>query len=148
MKTNLNIEIVDIRGDGFHIFIPALINTQSVKLLIDTGASRTVFDMDALKNILGKDSFDENEQKTTGLGTTDMQSFFAIIDELQLGDVALNSYQSVLLDLAHVNNSYSNIGLSPIIGIIGGDILMKYRAVIDYKKQQLSLYQRKKAIRS
>ena len=148
MKTNLNIEIVDIRGDGFHIFIPALINTQSVKLLIDTGASRTVFDMDALKNILGKDSFDENEQKTTGLGTTDMQSFFAIIDELQLGDVALNSYQAVLLDLAHVNNSYSNIGLSPIIGIIGGDILMKYRAVIDYKKQQLSLYQRKKAIRS
>lgn len=143
MKSIIKLDIVDIKGDGYHVFVPVTINNHIVHLLIDTGASRSAFDMNTLKIILGESDFQQNEQLTTGLGTKTMESFFAHIDTMMIGELLITDYTAVLLDLTHVNETYTGIGMEPIVGVIGGDILMKYMAVINYKKKELTLYSKK-----
>lgn len=45
----------------------------------------------------------------------------------------IENFEAVLLDLAHVNESYEKLGLTPIDGVLGGDVLYKYNAAINYK---------------
>ena len=49
------------------------------------------------------------------------------------------NYKTILLDLSHVNNSYEQIKLKPVDGVLGSDLLLKYSAVIDYDKKILKL---------
>ena len=76
----------------------------------------------------------ENEQRSTGLGTRDMQSQALYLDTLVIGELTVKKYPAVVLDMSHVNISYSELGMEPIDGVLGSDILMKYGAVIDYGK--------------
>ena len=56
-----------------------------------------------------------------------------------LPDQRKTNLKSVLLDLKHVNVSYDTLGYSAIDGVLGNDVLVKYKAVINYKKLTLSL---------
>ena len=56
-----------------------------------------------------------------------------------LGKLEIADYYATILDLMHVNQSYEKLDLAPIDGVIGGDILTDYNAVIDYKKMELIL---------
>ena len=110
-------------------------------MLIDTGASRSVFDKDRIA-LLFSDSMpelEENLQKSTGLGTNDMPSEAFYLDTLQIGDLEIRNYPAVVLDMSHVNSSYDMLGLPPIDGVLGSDILMKYGARIDYKSKTLRM---------
>ncbi|HVA98908.1 MAG TPA: clan AA aspartic protease, partial [Bacteroidia bacterium] len=55
------------------------------------------------------------------------------------GDLEIKKQPVLLLDLSHVNTSYESIGLKPIDGVLGSDLLLKYDAIIDYKKCELRL---------
>jgi hypothetical protein len=50
-----------------------------------------------------------------------------------------NNYQAVAMNLSHVNYAYAQIGQKPIEGVLGSDLLKKYKAVIDYPKRKLYL---------
>jgi hypothetical protein len=45
----------------------------------------------------------------------------------------------VLFDLSHVNSALTYHNAKPVDGIIGGDILKKAHAIIDYNKKYLYL---------
>ena len=64
MITNVPIEILPIEDDGFHLMLKAKINGKKANLIIDTGASRTVFDEILIKDFLPKayDDFETNEK--------------------------------------------------------------------------------------
>jgi hypothetical protein len=47
---------------------------------------------------------------------------------------------AIVLDLSHVNKSYEMIGLKPIDGVIGSDLLMKLKARIDFLAKTLKIY--------
>ncbi|MEO6302167.1 MAG: hypothetical protein ABIP51_03235 [Bacteroidia bacterium] len=72
-----------------------------------------------------------------------MQSQTTILKKLKLGDLEIINYKTVLLDLSHVNQSYQLIGLNPIDGVLGSDILFQYNAVINYEKKLLTLKYKK-----
>lgn len=44
MITTIPLQILPIENDGFHLMIVVKINRKNANLIIDTGASRTVFD--------------------------------------------------------------------------------------------------------
>lgn len=115
------------------------INNKNAKLIIDTGASKTVFDKERIKNFVKDKSFHEHDKLSSGLGTNTMQSHVTEIKKIQLGKIVINDYKTILLDLSHVNNSYHQVGLKPIEGVLGSDILLEYKAVIDYEKKVLKL---------
>lgn len=138
MKITLEILIIDIQGDGNHLLVDASVNDQPVKMLIDTGASRTVFDKTRLAELVST-GFEKIDRLSTGLGTNTMNSEKICISRLCFKSICFDNYEAVVLDLSHVNDSYIKLGYEGITGVIGGDILQKLDAVIDYKNALLTL---------
>ncbi len=127
--------------EGYHLFIDAMLNSIPVNILIDTGASKTIFDLTRIKKIIKKRELTMGEinKLSTGLGTNTMQSHTVIIGEFSIAELKLKNYSAILLDMAHVNKSYKLMKLKPIDGVLGSDLLMKHKAVIDYKNLILKL---------
>jgi len=144
-KTILPVEILFIEDDGFHLMVKVLINGKKGWMLIDTGASKTVFDTSRIKKFTSENEFMLNEKLSTGLGTNSMQTHSACIKKIQFGELAIKNFDTILLDLSHVNESYRKLGLSEIDGVLGSDLMMKYDAVIDYKAKELMLKWKKQA---
>ncbi len=142
MIYKIPIEIIPIENEGFHLMINGVINGQKANLLIDTGASRSVFDIEKIKKYIGEDQilFEKNEKLSTGLGTNTMESQSVIINELKLGDLIISNYQAVVLEMSHINQSYAKLNLPGIDGVMGGDLFYQYKVVIDYKRKSLKLY--------
>src|SRR6185437_8135239 len=139
MKKSVEIPlyIIAIQSDGFHVFFEAKINGQKAYLLLDTGASRTVFDLETIKQIHSDIELEENEDKATGLGTDSVKNFVAIIEKLEIGEIMLTKYEAGVIDLSHVNASYSRIDIPSIAGVLGSDLLMNFKAVINYGKKTM-----------
>jgi len=150
MPSYIPIEITAIDEDGFHLMIAVEVNGMSARMLLDTGASRSVFDIERIKRFFAdkRPDFETNEKLSTGLGTRDMQSQALYLDELKIGELLIRKYPAVVLDMGHVNLSYSELDLSPIDGVIGSDILMKYGAVINYGKMVMRINKRRVKMRS
>lgn len=121
------------------------VNGIAARMLVDTGASRSVFDGQRLKRFFPDENpeLEENQQKSTGLGARDMMSQALFLDILKIGELVIRNYPAVVLEMSHVNQSYEELGLPPIDGVLGSDILMKYGARIDYRKMILRINLRK-----
>lgn len=139
MKTIIPLTIFPIENDGYHVKLAVKINGKDANLILDTGASRSVFDEARMTAFVHEEHVEEQDRLSSGLGTNTMTSKKALIDKLQLGKMKIADYDATILDLMHVNQSYEKLGLEPIDGILGGDILNDYHAVIDYKKNELVL---------
>lgn len=130
--------LINLQDDGFHLLVEIVVFGQKLLAVVDTGASRSVFDKSFIKNHI-KDLEHTEESHATTLFTTS-STLQAIIPEIKIGRLMLNDYETVALDLEAVNLAYQGLGHPPIIAIIGGDLLLKYQAKIDYKKMKLFLY--------
>jgi hypothetical protein len=139
MITTIPFKILNIDNEGFHLMIKLHINRKVANLIIDTGASKTVFDKTRIGKYVNEKNFEAHDKLSTGLGTNTMESQTTLIRRIKIGEVEILDYKAVLLDLSHVNNSYEQVGLRPIEGVLGCDILMEYNAVIDYEKKILKL---------
>jgi predicted aspartyl protease len=145
MPTYLPIEVIPIEDDGYHLVVRIEVNGVEARMLVDTGASRSVFDAERLMRFFPGQAPDlqENLQKSTGLGAKDIQSQALYLDSLVIGKLVLKNYPAVVLTMNHVNESYESLGLPPIDGVLGSDILMKYGARIDYKNKMIRMNLRK-----
>jgi len=141
MILKISLQRVDLESDGCHLFVEARINSKKANMLVDTGASKTVFDMNRIGKFVKKkkNTFEAFGGRSTGLGTSTMQSMFTIVDEFSISEMKIDNYQAILLDMKHVNKSYRSLGLPPIDGVLGSDLLLKFNAVIDYGKATLKL---------
>ena len=133
------INIINIEGDGFHLIAEGMINNKPARFVVDTGASRTVFDKDRILNYIDNPEFNEKEGISAGIGGTDLSSFIFNIEELSFGNLIINDYQAVAMDLSNVNNSYAMLKLPPVDGVLGGDLMKKYQAVLNYKLKKMRL---------
>lgn len=133
------INIISIEGDGFHIIAEGLINGKSARFVVDTGASRTVFDKERILAYIDNPEFNEKEGLSAGIGGTDISSFIFKLEELSFGELSVKDYQAVAMDLSNVNNSYAMLKIPPVDGVLGGDLLYKHKAVISYKLKKMRL---------
>ena len=74
------INIISIESDGFHLIAEGLINNKTARFVVDTGASRTVFDKDRILNYIENPEFNEKEGISAGIGGTDISSFIFNIE--------------------------------------------------------------------
>ncbi len=137
MKTKLPFEILPIENDGFHLQLKVRINGVEANLILDTGASRSVFDETRITLFTKNNHVEDNERLSTGLGTNTMTSKKVILEKLQLNELIIENYEATILDLAHVNQSYEKLELELIDGVLGSDILVEYNAIIDYGRKEL-----------
>lgn len=130
--------LLNLQDDGFHLLMEVIVFNQPFKAVLDTGASKTVFDKTSIERHINPELLKLSDQLSTGLGTKSMESYVLNIPDLQIGDLHLKDYDAAVLDLSTINFAYEQIEQEPIIGVIGGDLLFKYQAIIDYKKSSLT----------
>lgn len=133
------LQIIDLHEDGFHPLVEVTVFGRSFILVLDTGASKTAFDKSVLFQAHQQAVVTVSDRLSTGLGTNSMASSTAIISDLHLGKLLIKEFEVAVLDLSTINIAYSQLGHPEVLGVLGGDILMKYKAVIDYGGRKLLL---------
>jgi len=137
--TRIPLTLLNLQDDGFHLLVEVVVFNNTFKAVLDTGASKTVFDKRTVEQYADHEHIVLSEHLSTGLGTNSMESYTLLIPELELGDIHLKNYEVALLDLSTINIAYEQLEITPVIGVIGGDLLLKYNAIIDYKQTALFL---------
>jgi hypothetical protein len=139
MNTKIKLEKIQIPPLGCHLVLTVYINQEATRLVLDTGASRSVIDKAYLESLLPKLIFNDESNESAGVGAADLLSYTTNILEFRIGNMKINNIQLACMDLEHVKSSYLKIEEDLIYGVIGGDILEKYNAVINYKDLELTL---------
>ncbi len=144
MIYKIDIDVISLEDDSYHLIVKGTINDIELLMVLDTGASRTCFDINFLKTIISQKTLVENDTISSGIGTNDLQSFSTKIKSFKIAQFKIKNYQAIGIDLTNVHFAYNKLGLPIINGILGSDIFVKYNAVIDYKNKVLKLNKRKK----
>ena len=132
-------QLLDIEGEGFHVMVEGSIHGKEAHFLIDTGASRSVFDPKTISTFIDDLTFEKKEGLTAGVGSSDLESATFQIDVFSLGALESLNYEAVALDLENIHEMYAKLGLPQIDGIIGGDLLKRHKAVINYRCKKMRL---------
>ncbi len=120
-----------------HLHIKANINGVKGNFILDTGASNCCV---CVKNVaLFKLTAKKTKTKAAGAGATGMDTQIAKNNMLQLGRWKMEDLNIVIFDLSHVNQALIEHKSKPVHGIIGADILLKGKAIIDYYNHYLYL---------
>ncbi len=135
----IKLHIKRIPPNGFHVFIKGRIKGVPVDFLIDTGASKSLVDKSFAQKHFPHLRIKQTTHQTTGLGASIENSEFAKMDRINLGNFHLKPAELALLDLSVINTAYAEAGLKPVYAILGGDLLKKYHAIIDYHRRVIDL---------
>lgn len=139
VKSIIPLEVVALQEGSYHVFLKMKVNKKSIRVLLDTGASKTVLDKTFVEEKCKSQKTETIGQSTSSLHSTVSESNITYIKEIQLDQVKLKNFLVAVIDLTHVNQTYEGVGKKPIFGIIGSDILMERKAIIDYSKKILIL---------
>ncbi len=123
---------------GYHLFLNLKVNGVKCRFLIDTGASKSVLDKKYFEEKIGKKYIKTVKQETTGLHSSTSESHFGVVKTIELGHHTVKNYNIAAIDLSHVNQVYRNAKKPKINGILGSDLMLKYKMIVDYG--QLKIY--------
>ena len=133
------IQVLEIDQMGYHLLIEVRINNLKANALIDTGASRTVIDLNRLEFYAGGIQPREYGKPCSGVGSGQIQSFIINLHTFAFGNITLENLEVVAIDLGAINQNYAIFDLPRIDMVLGSDLLLKYKAIIDYSRKILSL---------
>ncbi len=113
-----------------HLLIRAQINGINGNFILDTGASNSCVGFESIEHF----ALDAKKSKTkaSGAGATGMFTQIASDNLLQLGKWKNSKLELIIFDLSHVNEALRQYKVKPVHGIIGADVLMKGKGIIDY----------------
>lgn len=139
MKIITKLHPLTLENKFSHVGISCQVNHQNAFFLIDTGASRSVFDKDKITkyNLQTINTF--HDEKVLGIGNTPLEISMVMAKSFILENYEVRNVGFVTLDLSHINDQLISRELFPIDGILGNDFLILTKAVIDYRKFILSM---------
>ena len=138
MQVKIPVKIIELEPHNFHVIVQSLFSEGKPRnWVIDTGASKTVFDKN-LENLFVL-SNERDELHSAGINEKPIATEIGFIKNFRFGKLKVQELKVALLDLSHINNLYEKSANIKICGLLGGDFLMKHQAIIDYKKRRLIL---------
>lgn len=139
MVVKIPVEILKLEKKGIHLLVKAGINGKTAAMIIDTGASNTVLDINSYDAFAPGGATFRIEAHSATVGSSNLETHTAKINCLSFGEAVLTNYTVILLDLSHINLAFRDAGLPEVHGVLGGDLLMRMKATIDYKGMYLKL---------
>lgn len=139
-KYKIPIQILKLDKQSYHLLIEGRINKQPVNLIIDTGASRSIFDINMPGIIFPEEnleSADTIHSASISAGSIDNKT--GILKSFKLGKLKFKKFPAVLIDLEEMNKLYVGVTGKRIHGLLGSDFLLKMDAVINYGNSTLVL---------
>lgn len=120
-----------------HLMIKAKINSFRGNFILDTGASNSCVGLEGIEKF---QLFSEiSETKAAGAGATGMETQLSKDNSLQLSRWKFNNLNLVIFDMFHVNLALQQYKMKPVDGIIGADVLLQGKGIIDYYNHYLYL---------
>ena len=132
------LKILEIDQMGYHVIIEGMINKLKANVLIDSGASRTVIDLNRLNYFLDNPLTHAYDKSVAGVGSGQITSYLPRIPRLQLGLSILEDLEVVAIDLNAINRNYALYDLPHIDMVLGSDLLLQLGACIDYGERKLT----------
>jgi predicted aspartyl protease len=120
-----------------HLLVKAKINGVSGNFILDTGASNSCVGFESIERF--ELSAKNSKTKASGAGGTGMKTQISAHNHLQLGSWKNTDLSIVIFDLSHVNEALESFKTKPVHGIIGADVLLEGKAIIDYYNHYLYL---------
>lgn len=136
MRTKLNLAF-QFKENGAHIFTDITIFRKKFMALVDTGATSSAFDLDFVKEHLGDKHLHLLDDKAGGLGSADILMFATEL-KFSLGEAKFKQNVAII-DYSHIHQLYEMHGLQKFHFIIGNDILVNNKAIINYQTKTMSL---------
>jgi hypothetical protein len=139
-KITIPIQLIELEDKNYHILIETEFkNGDKGKWAIDTGASKTVFDVNFPQHfkLLAKG---DSDLQSAGIVEAKIETQSGLLHLLKLGKLELNHFPVALIDLQFINNLYQQFTSETLVGLLGSDFLVNHKAIIDYKKLVLTLY--------
>jgi predicted aspartyl protease len=120
-----------------HFAVDGTAGAQTLTLIVDTGASHTILDR------VRAGRFDvvvrQGRGRATGVGAGDQQVAVGVLRRIEIGPLRLDSLEVSVLDLANINQVLRQLRVDPVDGILGADMLLRKRAILDYGAPRLYL---------
>ena len=113
-----------------HLLIKAKINDIEGNFILDTGASNSCVGLESISYFELLTS--ESDTKAAGAGGIGMDTQTSLKNNLKIGRWASKSFDLIIFDMSHVNEALRQYKAKPVHGIIGADVLMQGKAIIDY----------------
>lgn len=135
----IKLKVFKLDGGGRHIALKATINGHKAVLLLDTGASNSIFDSWHI-------AFAETEQKSvksdgsgSGFNSEITNLMQGEIAELKISRFKQIKIKAIFTPMDHINALYKSLKLPVIAGILGCDWLIENSAIIDFSQQILQI---------
>ena len=119
-----------------HLLIQGKINGIKGNFILDTGASNSCVGFESVEYFKLHAQF--SETKAAGAGAVGMETQLAKNNEIQLGRWK-KKFHLIIFDMSHVNEALLQHKTKAVDGIIGADVLLKGKAIIDYCNHYLYL---------
>lgn len=113
------------------------VNSINGRFIIDTGASNSCINYLLSKKF--KLRFKKSKEKASSASSEINDIFYSKNNILEIDDLKKNNFEIILFDMSHINKTFNHHALENIDGIIGGDILKEFKAVINYDKKNIKL---------
>lgn len=120
-----------------HLLIKASINGITGNFILDTGASNSCVGIECIE--LFKLKAGKSKTKAAGAGASGMHTQLAKDNHLRIGTWGSSEFHLVIFDMSHVNDALTQHKAKPVHGIIGADVLLKGKGIIDYYNHCLYL---------
>jgi hypothetical protein len=132
-------EIRELDGNqNMQPVVMAQIDEFQLRLVIDTGASHSCLSKKLVKKFINKKEL--KADVVMGVGRGRLNNKLIEIPSFKIGDLEIKDHLFLSLQISHINKMLTSLGIEPIDGLLGSDILYAYQAVIDYSTQKLIFY--------
>ncbi len=142
MKKKLVFKKINIPPKGIHLWLNIegknLANQSGV--IIDTGASMSVFDPEIMANFLHDIENSSEMDIASGVNADIENPQTGKLSGIQIDDFIINNLEIGIMNLEHIRSIYEAQFNMTICGLLGSDFLDKFDAQIDYKQSILILY--------
>lgn len=139
MPVSVRLKRVKLEKGAWHFHLKAHIEGISITLLLDTGASHTVLDKDFYASTFPENQTQPATKEATGFGSDSIAIHQSVKHRLGFGKMIVKGKKVAVADLSHVNAAYKAIGVKPIQGVLGSDVLVKHKAIIELQKSKPTL---------
>lgn len=120
-----------------HLLIKATINGIKGNFILDTGASNSCVGFEGIE-LFGLTA-GKSKTKAAGAGASGMFTQLAKDNSIRIGTWKSKDFHLVIFDLSHVNDALIQHKAKAVHGIIGADVLLEGKGIIDYYNHYLYL---------
>ena len=132
----IKLKKLTLSDGGVHIILSAFVDDKPIRMVLDTGASHSVLNFGWAEQNLPNNEIIKVKDPAYGIGSS-VKVHKAVVSSFKIGELNLKNRLFALIDFDAINSVYEREGLEKVQGILGGDVLDEFGAVIDFKKYNL-----------